>query len=285
MIRDPVDAFIGLFAPGLGLLIWATSGWRPAAGLALVGDVALAVVALTLFPRLRGAHSPLLSWLGVVLPLFAFYGLYRQLGLRLGMGVPWHDASFVRLEGDALWGESMWSAGPLVGEWFAFAYMSYVPLLVAASVALVRREPRAPGASAERLIRAVCISWAACYVIALLYPVLSPRGILPAIQASRFGSGLATRLALLNQRHGMLAGASFPSAHVAATVVMLIVLRRARHVLFWPFAFLGMNLGVGAVYLGYHYALDVVAGTVVGVGAVVADVRWVGGAREECACH
>ena len=64
---------------------------------------------------------------------------------------------------------------------------------------------------------------------------------------------------------------AFPSSHVAASVVAGMCALRFQGKLGWLVTALAVRLGLGAVYGGYHYGLDVAAGAVTGfVAAAVA---------------
>jgi membrane-associated phospholipid phosphatase len=104
-------------------------------------------------------------------------------------------------------------------------------------------------------------------VLFLAYPVLGPRQLTPGLQIERLGGGRVEPLALAYQNTLLLKGAAFPSAHVAATVAVLLGIWTWRRAFFWVAALLGFSIIIATVYLGYHYVLDVGAGALIGAVA------------------
>lgn len=71
--------------------------------------------------------------------------------------------------------------------------------------------------------------------------------------------------------HGIVAkgssrGSAFPSSHVAATVTVLGMAWRMHRPIFHLLLVPVLLLTIGTVYGGFHYAIDAVAGLVVGIG-------------------
>lgn len=67
---------------------------------------------------------------------------------------------------------------------------------------------------------------------------------------------------------------SFPSAHVASTVAVSLVLTRHLHIVGLCFLFVAGSIAVAAVAGRYHYALDVLLGAAVALIVFVASYRW-----------
>ncbi len=268
---DPVYAIMIVFGIGYASMIGAMTG-QLAVGFGLVALNLVAVAAaLAVMPPMR-ARRGAARFLGVTLPLFVFYLFFKEAGLALGRPeVEWLDAVVAAPE--IAWWESTGAepGPPLLGELLAAAYMAYVPILAVVAVALVRLPEQGARAPAETFTRRVCIAWAVCYVLYLLIPVLGPRLAYPAYQAPRIGNGPASALARVNQDHGMLHGAAFPSAHMAATAVATWSAWRWRRRLFRFVLPVSVALAVGAVYLGYHYVVDILAGLLVAAFAIGVD--------------
>ena len=70
----------------------------------------------------------------------------------------------------------------------------------------------------------------------------------------------------------------FPSLHVAHATVVAVIAFRFRRRLFVALSPIALGLIVSTIYLRMHYVIDVVAGAVVGVGAValapLVNRRW-----------
>jgi membrane-associated phospholipid phosphatase len=72
------------------------------------------------------------------------------------------------------------------------------------------------------------------------------------------------RLVLAILERGSSRGAAFPSSHVAVAVTQaLLALRHQPRVGRWV-AGVAVGLGAGAVYGGFHYGVDVLAGAALG---------------------
>jgi len=276
---DPVDYFTLAFGVGFAALATAVSG-EILHGLSLgMLNLAVGLLALWLLPHWRAA-SAARRFFGVALPLLVFYLFYREAALVLSAtDVAWRDRIVAALEWTR-WENASRPGGPAaLGELSAFGYMAYVPLLLLVTVALLSADPPGPHGAAETYIRQVCLAWAVCYVIFLAIPVLGPRMAFPTLQDTRLGTGPFSALARLNQERGMIRGGAFPSAHVAATLIACWHAWRHARRIFWIALAPALALVGGAVYLGYHYAVDVVAGTAVAVAVVALEPALVGQAR------
>jgi membrane-associated phospholipid phosphatase len=276
---DPLEAFTLFFGLGFAVLIGLTAR-RPLLGLGVgAANLVLAVVAGWLTPRMRAARMSGIAWFGTALPLLVFFAFYREAMLVLASGhLVWRDAELTRLEHGLTWTVPTLHS-PFLGEWLAFAYMAYVPMLLFASWLLFGVSGRDASSPARSMVRAVCVTWACCFVLYLLFPVLGPRFLEPSIQLARLGNGPFSRAAIENQQRFMLHGGAFPSAHVAASVVTLAALWVWRRGWLWIFVPLVANLVVAAVYLNYHYAIDALVGGVLGVAVFLADLRFFGRGR------
>ena len=269
--RVPLDYLTLGFGIAFAVLVGAACG-RAVTGLQLgVLNLGVGAAALLILPQLRRAGG-VSRLFGVTLPLLVFYLFYMETDLALtGPVVPWRDAIVARAE-LPWWREMTATEGPAaLRETLAFAYMAYVPMLVAVVVALLAVPNEGASAPAETFVRRVCLAWAVCFVVFVLVPVLGPRFVFPDLQAARLGSGPFSALARVNQSRGMLHGGSFPTAHVAATTVALWSVWRSRSALRWAVAPLAAALAVACVYLTYHYVVDVLTGVVVGACTVGAD--------------
>lgn len=261
------EKFTVVFAVGFGALIYLASG-RSGHGFGLLAlNAGAAGIALFVLPKIRNARNSVTAFLGVALPLLLFYVFYRETAMLLqAPDTRWLDASVSRFE-TKLWRVGRGAPLPWLGELLAFSYMSYVPLLVGATVIL----RSGSHAHAEANVRRICMAWAICYVISLICPVLGPRFLYPDLQASRLGSGIFSHLTQFNQQHNQLRGAAFPSAHAAATTAAFVSLWIWKRSWFWILLPLEAGLVIGAVYLGYHYIADIVAGLATGVLVVLLD--------------
>ena len=267
---DPLDWFTLAYGSAFAILIGVLAGTLPTGFVLLLLNGGIALVAFVLLPKLRIGHR-VLRFFGVTLPLLVFYLYYRETMLVLQLpDIVWRDPQVAIVE-MALWEKlAPISRSPAVGEILALAYMSYVPLLLFVA-AVMLGQSGGPDHPAETMVRRVCFAWGICYAVFVFVPVLGPRLLFPDLQDLRIGNGPFSAIARLNQELGMLHGAAFPSAHIAATVVATWSAWCWRRVLFWGILPVSIGITAGAICLGYHYLTDVFAGAFVAVTAVFLD--------------
>ena len=139
------------------------------------------------------------------------------------------------------------------------AYLSYYALIYLPPLALYLRGRR------ERFaytVLALTVAYGVCFIIFALFPVDGPR-FLRGPAAAPPGSMRSLALALLEA--GSSRGTAFPSSHVAASVVASLCALRFQPLAGIVVAILTAGLAVGAVYGGFHYGVDVLAGLMIGV--------------------
>lgn len=262
------EGFTASFGIAVAAAVIARAGI--AAGLAaLLVNLAAAALLLLMVPRIRTCGAPSAMFLAHTFPLLVFYMYYRECGLILTQtGVHWRDASLSGAE-SAL--RQLIPALPSApGELLAAGYMSYIPFVISAGILLFRQ--RDGDDRLASLVRRVSFAWAVCFTFFVLFPVLGPRFADSTGQAALFGTGPFSAIALFNQRYGMLYGGSFPSAHIAASIIAFIALNSRQRVAFSP---LLIAIIISVVALRYHYRVDVAAGAAVALGAIAFD-RWLG---------
>jgi membrane-associated phospholipid phosphatase len=96
-----------------------------------------------------------------------------------------------------------------------------------------------------------------CYAITPFVPALPPRS-LEKTSGSKQNRGRVMNLWIL--RYGSIQAISFPSAHVASSLAVSLVLLWAVPAAGWVFLAVTFWIAVAAVAGGYHYAIDVVLG-------------------------
>ncbi len=266
------ERFTAGFTILLGAFV-ALQARTPAATAALGADGLFALLLLVGTPRLRRGHIAVVRYLAVGLPLLGFYFLYLQTGLLDPARTQWHDATLLGLQSRVLPQVPYVPSSP-VREWLAFSYLAYEPILVTGTAALFAPGTGGSQRRAGDAVRRLCYTLACCFVIGLAYPAMSPRYVTPELQVRHLGSGFFSRMAMLAGRDAMVPGTSFPSAHVAAVVVLMWDLWAARRALFWILLPLALSMTAGTVLLFFHYVPDVAGAVVVGAGAIVFDRWW-----------
>ena len=268
-----VIALDGLAPERLALLVVHLGG--AAALLALVGR--------------RVEESLALGVLADWIPLLLVPVLYAELPLLMeGLPGPvrYHDAVIAGLDARLFGGQPAFSwAGampiPLLSELLHACYVAYYALIYAPPLLLyvpVRGTSVGAAAAGEarggarlaafhETVLALTLSFLICFVVFIVFPVQGPRylGVPEGVP-----SGPVRGFVLAILETGSSRGAAFPSSHVAVAVTQaLLALRHQPRLGRWVAA-LAVGLGCGAVYGGFHYGVDVLAGAAVGVAVVPA---------------
>jgi membrane-associated phospholipid phosphatase len=123
----------------------------------------------------------------------------------------------------------------------------------------------------QRTAMAFTIAMTACLVMFCVFPVEGPRYVWPAPPG--VPDGPARRLVMDLLAAGSSRGTAFPSSHQAIALVMSLSSMQWDRRLGWPVLVASLLLGVGAVYGGFHYATDMIAGVGIAVAAWMAVRR------------
>lgn len=153
-------------------------------------------------------------------------------------------------------------ASPLVTEVLAMGYFSYYLMLPGVALVLYRRKD---AGAFEDLMASGVVAYLICYVIFVAFPTEGPSHTLRHLHTDTFSGGPFWSMVALLQATAGVHGNAFPSAHAAGAVVALVFAwRYVRPLAVWMLG-LVILMCVGAVYLRYHYASDMLAGALVGV--------------------
>lgn len=211
-------------------------------------------------------------------PLLLLMPLYGMLDLLSGLGsVAVHDATVQTWEAALFGGQpsrDWWRAAPSP-FWSTLlhgAYFTYYAILIVPALALFAR-----GRLAELrgLMLALMATFVFCYIWFILFPVAGPYYAFPR-PTGEFVNNWMARLVYATLATGSSYGAAFPSSHVAASVVTTIAAWRASRRLGVGVAIPTALLTIGVVYCQMHYAVDAVAGLLVGgaIGLAVTRDPW-----------
>lgn len=262
----PTDLLFMGYVAFTGLLLVAM-GWRlesAALWAGLIGfHMALLAVAL-----LASRHGPGdLSFTGFLrdaYPLLFVTLLYFELRwLALFFSSAFHDPAVLAME-EFLFGEQLamtfservpvqW-----VSETFHFFYAFYWLLLPLAVGALYFRR-RLEGV--RELVWALLVTFFACYLFFIFWPVQGPHYEFPLI-GPPWSDGFWYGVVHTILEDGGSKGAAFPSSHVAVAVSVLPVCWRHDRALFWSLLVPVTGLTLGTVYGRFHYGIDALAGAV-----------------------
>lgn len=151
-------------------------------------------------------------------------------------------------------------------ELLEFGYFAFYPLypIVGGLLWTRRREPLFTGAF-RNLTDSLSVGYGICYSVYLLFPTRSPANVAGVQQVGSTHGGVFQRLVRMIQDHAGVHGNAFPSAHIMlAFVVLMFAYRYLPRAAPWLLAPV-LLMCVGAVYDGYHYSSDVVAGAALGI--------------------
>jgi membrane-associated phospholipid phosphatase len=145
-----------------------------------------------------------------------------------------------------------------LSEFLHFAYFSYylIPVLLWVALAVRRRFD-----ALDEYLTALGLTFVASMTWFVLFPVAGPFYTLVPPDPHAMGDvfpPLVHRVLHANASQG----AAFPSSHVAVSGAVLIMAARHDRFSFAILAVLVPALAMGAVYGGFHYAVDAVAGAV-----------------------
>ena len=276
----PTSILLLVFYLGGTAPLLALGGVTPVRLVALAVRVGAVLVLLRLASRRRrgvdgGFEQVLVDWAPLIL-IPALYGELPLLMEGLAGAVRYHDPTIARLE-FALFGAQ--PAFQWAGRWPSLAlsellhacYASYYVLIYLPPFLLyfgmTGPEPRL-GRSTDAFydtVLAVQVAFLICFLAFVFFPVQGPRylGVPQGVP-----DGPVRRLVLALLEAGSSRGAAFPSSHVAvATTQFVMVVRYQPRLSFFVFA-ISLGLAAGAVYGGFHYAVDALAGVAVGTLAV-----------------
>ncbi|MEO8333831.1 MAG: phosphatase PAP2 family protein [bacterium] len=111
-------------------------------------------------------------------------------------------------------------------------------------------------------VLAIVVMYVLCFIAFVIFPVDGPRFLAGPAAAP---GGPIRSIVLQILAAGSSRGTAFPSAHVAASVVAGITALRFQRALGIAILMVTAGMMVGAVYGGYHYAVDVMAGLAMGL--------------------
>lgn len=222
-----------------------------------------AIIAIALWSMTpRGATG---RRVGDLLPLVVAPLLYGEIPrLIAALGTTYHDALLQRWELALFGGQparTLASVVPVraVSEILHLGYLAYYPsIFLPALVLYARREMRG---FAETVL-ALTVITTLCWTIFALMPVEGPRylwGMPPDVP-----DGPIRRLTTEILIAGSSRGAAFPSSHMAVMIGQTALAFRWQQGMAWCLGVVSLLVAVGAVYGGFHYATDMVAGALLG---------------------
>ena len=154
----------------------------------------------------------------------------------------------------------------LLSEPLHLAYLLYYPIIYLPPLLLYLRHLRGgeTRAALQETLAALALAVLSCFLVFVVFPVQGPRYIEapPGIP-----DGPVRGIVLAVLEGGSSRGAAFPSSHVSVAVAQTLLALRFQPRLGWTLVPVTVLLALGAVYGGFHYALDALVGAAVGAGA------------------
>jgi membrane-associated phospholipid phosphatase len=208
----------------------------------------------------RRVHPEARAW--ALFPLICFPLLYAQVGM-LDAGRLMHDPVVIAWE--AQWFGVPWQTwrqhwpSPVLSTLLHLCYLAFYPVVYLPPLYFAWRARRDALDAQMLAFTVVLLSGLAWY---LVWPVEGPRYRWPT--PADVGENPARLFARMLLEHFSARGTAFPSSHVSITVVQTAVLWRWQRRVAPTVACITVGLAVAAVYGGFHYLIDVVAGAALG---------------------
>lgn len=227
----------------------------------------LLIVMLVVGTAWRSATARWASLIRGALPLLLLVALYTLLDIvNLAGNVRTWDREIQLIEQALVGGQparDWWRTSPsafwstlLHGAYFSYYALIAVPALLILTTGTVDER--------ELFTTRVIICFMLCYAVFALFPVSGPYYQFER-PSGAFIDNLPARLVYASLSGGSSFGAAFPSSHVAATVTCTAVMVRLRpRVGLWLVVPAAL-LTVSVVYCAMHYAVDAVAGLLLGL--------------------
>lgn len=277
----PLDRLFAAYlaASGTALLFPARPTYWLWLALLHVGGVLL-LLAVPPFDRMRAAAhdaAPRLTtaahdWYA----LLVMPALYTELTVlnRAVWSGQYFDQAILRLEGLFFGGQpSQEMAAALPSLWVSeplhLAYLSYYLIIFGPPLLLYLRRERD---AFRTVVFTLMLTFFVHYLVFVYFPVQGPRYLFAAPGGALAG-GSFYQLAHRILEAGSAQGSAFPSSHVAVSLAQTLCVARFAPRLTWPVATLTVGLAVGAIYGGFHYAIDVLVGAALGSLVVLCAPR------------
>lgn len=232
------------------------------------------------FPGRPFSRPQFLGNMKALSPLLGYWWLYRQSEfLSLALIPEWQNEIALRLD-HAVFGVIptlflFENAAPWLTEWMAASYFLYVPALV--TIPLVYSFRGNPEAR-DGVLHGLAVAYTVSFSGFLLFPLQAPRFSLAEHLTEPLTGGLWLKIVGMQLYYGVVRfGGCLPSAHVAAATVLMAAAWRLGLRWFLAGLFIIAPIYLSTVYLHLHYAVDVLAGWIVGAFAVWLTRKHFGG--------
>lgn len=253
------------------ITVLAVFSGRSIAALVLA-HAAIALVILLL--AANRSQSAALRFVHDWYPLAMFIFTFEEVARFSLVLVPrWEDFRLIPFEqhlGSGL--PNLWSmqyASRALSEFMDLGYFSYYPLFPVTAGVLYARKDKQPF---RDLVLASVLMYLISFTVYLLFPTEGPRHALPGFHAPPPGWFFSFLVHMIQGSAGVH-GNALPSSHVALSVLCGWASYKNAKRLFPYVAASTCLISAGAVYDGYHYASDVLAGLFIAlISAALVDI-------------
>jgi len=260
---------------------------------------ALSVLQIVLWHRVPQSHVLLLLYIGclvllagaiwaarsssrpgirllddLIVPIIVLLVIFETLGYSIpAVNTTWLEPTLIRVD-SWLFGMTgseyleryySWPLLDLMHVFYVSFYFVPVSLLVIMYWRMYRRGTRA---EFQHTVAAIGLTFYTDFLLYYVFPVLGPYRN-PDVHFTRdivASGGVLTHILRGFLDHAEIAAYdSFPSGHVAATLISILVAYRYRLAIRGVYAFLGVMIVISTVYLRYHYVADLPAGALVAI--------------------
>jgi len=234
--------------------------------------------AVLLFLITRPGLGPVGKTIREIYPLLLLPALYSELDVLNSASGALHDAVVQRWEVYLFGGQisrEWWQSAPS-RFWSTIlhaAYLSYY-LIISAPALYFAWQGDLP--AVRRFVLVVITTFVICYLAFIFFPVAGPYYQF-ARPDSWFTDNIPAQLTYEALATGSSFGAAFPSSHVAAALAATLAAARSSRRLGILLLIPTMLMTVGVVYCQMHYAVDALAGLVVGLMVTYAIKKRVSG--------
>lgn len=265
----PVDSLTRVFVVAMAAVTLAHAREVPAAPWLLAADV-LVLLLLALLDRATPT-SRIAAVAALWYPFLLIPAYYAQLGV-IGLAVAHvRDAAVQGWEASLLggplsvtWRQRMPS--PLLSSVLHLCYFAHYFVFMGVPLWLYVRAGRE---ACERALFAITLAFYVCFLTSAFFPVAGPWYAYPRPTGPAATVGPA-RLVHAVLQAGSSYGTAFPSSHVAASwVAVLMAFRDARRLATALLPVI-VGLALGTVYGQFHYAVDALAGAAVALACYAA---------------
>lgn len=260
----PVEVMLAAYLVITTVVLVLKGGHVHKLGLLLATRLALGLLlALSATGRFPSALKWIRDWYPIMIsPLF-----YTEAGLlNRAFTSGYFDVSVTGWENWIFGGQPSvdlrdWAPQALLSEYLHLAYFSYYFLVPSLGLVLYLSKRHR---EFHVYLGTVSAAFFACLTIYLFFPVAGPFYSFTPPDPRAMGQFMPPLVHWV-LRHGSSVGTAFPSSHVAVAVTVLMMAWTYSRKAFWVLLAFVPALAVGAVYGGFHYAIDTLAGAALGL--------------------